>query len=152
MNNRQVSDPSTQESLPQSDNGAVGVAINKQDNVPDLPSSNWQNPSKTEEQTFSQPVDRPNTRNGTFKTDAPAMHNTDVDGAECATVDHFTIHSHGTDSCPNESVTTSPVEQNGTGTEISPTTVILETDGNISVLPGTVTGDGVRVRYFNTQA
>ncbi|XP_021432569.1 sodium- and chloride-dependent glycine transporter 2-like [Oncorhynchus mykiss] len=142
MNNRQVSDPSTQESLPQSDNGAVGVAINKQDNVPDLPSSNWQNPSKTEEQTFSQPVDRPNTRNGTFKTDAPAMHNTDVDGAECATVDHFTIHSHGTDSCPNESVTTSPVEQNGTGTEISPTTVILETDGNISVLPGTVTGDG----------
>ncbi|XP_024236021.1 sodium- and chloride-dependent glycine transporter 2-like [Oncorhynchus tshawytscha] len=41
-----------------------------------------------------------------------------------------------------ERVTTSPVEQNGTGTEISPTTVILETDGNISVLPGTVTGDG----------
>ncbi|CDQ80978.1 unnamed protein product [Oncorhynchus mykiss] len=71
------------------------------------------------------------------------MHNTDVDGAECATVDHFTIHSHGTDSCPNESVTTSPVEQNGTGTEISPTTVILETDGNISVLPGTVTGTGL---------
>ncbi|XP_038872860.1 sodium- and chloride-dependent glycine transporter 2-like [Salvelinus namaycush] len=45
-------------------------------------------------------------------------------------------------SCPNQSVTTSPVEQNGTGTEISPTTVILGTDGNISVLPGTVTGDG----------
>ncbi|XP_029615106.1 sodium- and chloride-dependent glycine transporter 2-like [Salmo trutta] len=142
MNNRQVSDPSTQESLPQSDNGAVGVAINKQENVPDLPSSNWQHPSKTEEQTFSQPVDRPNTRNGTFKTDAPATHNTDIDGAECASVDHLTIHCHGTASCPNQRVTTSPVEQNGTGTAISPTTVILGTDGNISVLPGTVTGDG----------
>ncbi|CAB1322742.1 unnamed protein product [Coregonus sp. 'balchen'] len=150
MNNRQVSDPSTQDSLPQSDNGAVVVTINKQENVPDLPSSNWQPPSKTKEQTFSQPVDMPNTRNGTFKTDAPATHNNDVDfapkedtvGAECASEDHFTIPSHGTASCPNQSATRSPVEQNGTGTEISPTTVILGTDGNNSVLPGTVTGDG----------
>uniref|UniRef100_A0A4W5RZQ2 Transporter n=1 Tax=Hucho hucho TaxID=62062 RepID=A0A4W5RZQ2_9TELE len=142
MNNRQVSDPSTQGSSPQSDNGTVGVVINKQENVPDLPSSTWQHPSKTDQQTFSQPVD--NTRNGRLKTDAPATHNTDVGGAECGSVDHITIHCHGTASCLSQSVTTSLVEQNGTGTEISPTTVILGTDGNISVLPGTVTGDGVR--------
>ncbi|KAG5848884.1 sodium- and chloride-dependent glycine transporter 2-like [Anguilla anguilla] len=157
VNNPVSFNPSTQHE------GTDGVTANKPENVQHQPSDMQPalppNPIN-ERKTFC-PVENKqgeaevNKAYGTFKNPAPVP--VPINSALCkdstgsalprtdgSTTVHSTLMSHCTDGLSNQSVTRSAVEQNnatGNWTSVSQTTVILGTDGNTSVLPGTATED-----------
>ncbi|KAI1889581.1 hypothetical protein AGOR_G00164390 [Albula goreensis] len=144
--------------------GTVGVTANNPENVQHLPSDAQPAPPPhlaNERKTFCPVENKPgeaevNKAYGTFKNAAPvpapmnsALRKDSTGTALPRTDGSTTVHgtlmsSHCTDSLPNQSATRSAVEQNnatGNWTSVSQTTVILGTDGNTSVLPGTATED-----------
>ncbi|RXM31740.1 Sodium- and chloride-dependent glycine transporter 2 [Acipenser ruthenus] len=147
--------------------GTAGVIINKPEQDQTLPSevhppAQQAKVSKspyTEQKTFSAVEAKPNapegtTLAGTFKNISPAQANSATRKDSIEPVPHkdasTTVYSkfvppHCTEAVLNQSIMKSTVEQNnatGNWTTISQTTVVLGTDGNTSVLPGTGNGDG----------
>ncbi|MGH0139755.1 UNVERIFIED_CONTAM: hypothetical protein FKN15_069983 [Acipenser sinensis] len=147
--------------------GTAGVIINKPEQDQTLPSevhppAQQAKVSKspyTEQKTFSAVEAKPNapegtTLAGTFKNISPAQANSATRKDSIETVPHkdasTTVFSkfvppHCTEAVLNQSIMKSTVEQNnatGNWTTMSQTTVVLGTDGNTSVLPGTGNGDG----------
>ncbi|KAJ8413051.1 hypothetical protein AAFF_G00106330 [Aldrovandia affinis] len=144
--------------------GTVGVTANKPENVQHLPSDTQTAPPPhpaNERKTFCPVENTPgeaeaNKAYGTFKNQAPVpvpMNSAlrkDSTGTALPRTDGSTtvqgtlMSSHCTDALPNQSATRSAVEQNnatGNWTSVSQTTVVLGTDGNTSVLPGTAAED-----------
>ncbi|KAJ8272325.1 hypothetical protein COCON_G00111840 [Conger conger] len=144
--------------------GTVGVTANNPENVQHLPSDKQPAPQPipdNERKTFC-PVENKqgeaevSKAYGTFKNAAPvpvpinsALRKDSAGSALPRTDGSTTVHgtlmsSHCTDGLSNQSATRSAVEQNnatGNWTSVSQTTVILGTDGNTSVLPGTAIED-----------
>ncbi|XP_066556629.1 sodium- and chloride-dependent glycine transporter 2 [Amia ocellicauda] len=137
--------------------GAVGVIINKPEHVQNLPSEvqppAQPQPAKVstspsiERKTFPPAESKQGEAEGirvcgTLTNSAPVPVLPQTDGP---TNGHSKMmSSHFSEVVPHPSILKSTVEQNnvtGNWTTMSQTTVILGTDGNTSVLPGTVTGD-----------
>lgn len=137
--------------------GAVGVTTNKPENGHNLPSDSHpapQPPPVNERKTFCPTENKPgetdsNKVYGTFKNAAPAVpvHSAlhmDSAGTAPPQTDGTTVHGKAmSDPMANQGAMNSTTEQNnatGNWTTMSQTTIILGTDGNTSVMPGTVTG------------
>nr|XP_006642702.2 PREDICTED: sodium- and chloride-dependent glycine transporter 2 isoform X1 [Lepisosteus oculatus] len=166
MTKQPVNSPANFNPLSQTE-GAVGVITNKPEHVQNLPSEvqSQTQPAKvskspsTERRTFSPAENKPGETEGikacgTLKNAVPvpvtsAIRKDSLEPALPQKDDSTTVHgksmsSHCKEVVPNESVMKSTVEQNsatGNWTAMSQTTVVLGTDGNTSVLPGTVSGD-----------
>lgn len=141
---------------PHQPEGAVGVTTNKPENGHSLPSDTHpapQPPPVNERKTFCPTENKPgetdsNKVYGTFKNVAPAVPvNSALPKNPAATLqqaDGTTVHGKAmSDAVANQDAMRSTVEQNnatGNWTTMSQTTIILGTDGNTSVLPGTITG------------
>ncbi|XP_041918174.1 sodium- and chloride-dependent glycine transporter 2 isoform X1 [Alosa sapidissima] len=138
---------------PHQPEGAVGVTTNKPENG--LPSDTHSAPPPVNERkTFCPTENKPgetdsNKVYGTFKNAAPAVPVNSAlpkDSAGTAPqTDGTTVHGKAmSDAMANQGAMRSTVEQNnatGNWTTMSQTTIILGTDGNTSVLPGTVSGE-----------
>ncbi|KAL2089069.1 hypothetical protein ACEWY4_015968 [Coilia grayii] len=142
--------------------GAVGVTTNKSENGHSIPSDSHlapQPPPVNERKTFCPTENKPgetdsNKAYGTFKNAAPAVPvsiNSALrkDSAPTAPpqTDGTTFQGNAMpDAMANQGAMRTTAEQNnatGNWTTMSQTTIILGTDGNTSVLPGTITGETV---------
>ncbi|XP_023674928.1 sodium- and chloride-dependent glycine transporter 2 isoform X1 [Paramormyrops kingsleyae] len=151
--------PASFNTLPQPE-GDVGITTNKSEHAKNLPSNAQpapQPPLANERKTFCTTENKlgeveGSKEYGTFKNAAPVPAVNAAFRADCAlpqtdgsAVVHGTLTpSHCTDALSTHSALKCTVEQNnatGNWTSMSQTTVILGTDGNTSVLPGTVNRD-----------